>query len=83
MQLGSIHLHHVTPKPDGYGYPYPDFIWLVYVSEARSPEASGRVFDDYEEEAVFRPAAEARLLDLSAQSRVFLEAALSSTRSTG
>jgi hypothetical protein len=55
----------------------PDFLWLVYVSELGALDDRGRVVDDYEEEAVFRPAAEARGLELSDQSRVFLDAALS------
>jgi hypothetical protein len=72
-----MHLHHVTPKPSGYEYPYPDFLWLVFVTEAGEVDDRGRVVDDYEEQAVFRPGAEARTLELSDQSRVFLEAALS------
>lgn len=77
VQLGFMHLRHVTPEPSGYEYPYPDFLWLVYVSEAVTIDERGREIDDYEEEAVFRPAAEARMLELSGESRVFLEAALS------
>lgn len=77
VQLGFMHLHHVTPKPSGYEFLYPDFLWLVYVSEAGTVVDRGRVVDDYEEEAVFRPAAEARTLELSGEGRVFLEAALS------
>lgn len=77
VQLGVMHLHHVTPKPSGYEYPYPDFLWLVFVSEAGEFNDRGRVVDDYEEEAGFRPAAEVRALELSDHSRVFLEAALS------
>ena len=71
-----MHLHHVTPKPSGYEYPFPDFLWLVYVTEARTVDERVGVIDDYEEEAVFRPPAEARMLGLSGESRVFLEAAL-------
>jgi ADP-ribose pyrophosphatase YjhB (NUDIX family) len=77
VQLGVIHLHHLTPKPSGYEYPYPDFLWLVYATEAGKVDDRGRVMDDYEEETFFRPAAEARALELSRTSRVFLEAALS------
>ena len=29
VQLGFTHLHHLTPKPSDYEYPYPDFLWLV------------------------------------------------------
>jgi 8-oxo-dGTP diphosphatase len=47
IQLGFMHLHHVTPKPPGYGYPYPDFMWLVYVSDAGAVDDSARVGDDY------------------------------------
>ena len=77
VQLGFMHLHHLTPRPSGYEYPYPDFLWQVFVSVAGTVDPRGRVTDDYEEEALFRPAAEARLLDLSGENRVFLEAALS------
>ncbi|HEX4941547.1 MAG TPA: NUDIX hydrolase [Actinomycetota bacterium] len=76
VQLGFMHLHHVTPEPSDYEYPFPDFLWLVYVSEA-GRSTRGQLIDDYEEEAVFRPAAEARMLELSGESRVSLEAALS------
>jgi hypothetical protein len=76
VQLGFIHFHHVTPKPSGYRYPYPDLLWLVYMSEVVALDDGGRVADDYEEEAVFRSAAEAHALGLSDESRVFLEAAL-------
>lgn len=76
VQLGFMHLHHVTPRPRGYKFPYPDFLWLVYVSEAGTVDDRGRVVDDYEEEAVFRTAADARALELSNESRVFLEAAI-------
>lgn len=29
-----IHFHHLTPRPDGYTYPYPDFLHLLFVGEA-------------------------------------------------
>lgn len=77
VQLGFMHLHHVTPEPSGYEYPYPDFLWLVYVSHVGTVDDRATVVDDYEEEAVFSTAAEARMLDLSGESRLFLEAALS------
>ena len=32
--IGYMHLHHLTPEPDGYEYPYPDFFWPVYMAEA-------------------------------------------------
>src|SRR3990170_9043786 len=33
--LGCMHLHHLAPKPEGYSYPYPDFLWLIYIAEAK------------------------------------------------
>jgi hypothetical protein len=74
-----MHLHHLTPRPAGYGYLYPDFLWAVYMSEAIHVDDSRRETDDYEEEVVFRLPAQARGLDLSSHSRVFLEAALART----
>lgn len=76
-QLGFMHLHHVTPKPHGYGFLYPDSLSLVYVSEAGRADDRDKLADDYEEESDFRPIAKARELDLSVESRLFLEAAIS------
>lgn len=77
-QIGFMHLHHVTPRPRDNAYLYPDSLSLVYVSEGGRTDSRGRLVDDYEEEAVFRSVEEARGLDLSVESRVFLEAALTS-----
>src|SRR5262245_15437832 len=30
--IGLAHFQHLTPKPDDYRYPYPDFLHLVYVA---------------------------------------------------
>jgi len=57
-QLGFLHFHHLSPKPPSYAYPYPDFMQLVYVAEARAFVSEARHLDDYELEAVFRPVAE-------------------------
>jgi|GEM_PF-701944 len=32
--LGFVHYHHLTSCPDGYQYPYPDFIQLYFVVQA-------------------------------------------------
>lgn len=32
--FGMIHFRHLKPKPDGYRYPYPDFLHLLFVGEA-------------------------------------------------
>jgi 8-oxo-dGTP pyrophosphatase MutT (NUDIX family) len=72
-QLGFMHLHHVSPEPPGYAYPYPDFLWLVYVAEAVTTPDPDRAADD-ELEARFRSIAEAERLELSVHSRLYLTA---------
>lgn len=32
--LAFLHYRHITPKPDGYRYPYPDFLQMVFVGHA-------------------------------------------------
>ena len=32
--LGFVHFRHLGPRPDDYAYPYPDFIWPVFLAEA-------------------------------------------------
>lgn len=34
--FGLIHFRHLTPRPEGYRYPYPDFIQLLFVGEAEA-----------------------------------------------
>ena len=36
--LGYAHFRHLTPKPSGYKYPYPDFYWLYFVASAETFE---------------------------------------------
>jgi ADP-ribose pyrophosphatase YjhB (NUDIX family) len=33
--LGFLHFRHVDPCPDGYAYPYPDFLQVVFTAPAR------------------------------------------------
>lgn len=74
--LGFIHFQHLTPKPNGYAYPYPDFLQVVYTARALSflPEAILR--DEYEQSSELIPAAEAESLPLTAREKAFLRAAL-------
>lgn len=34
QQLGVIHLHLRSPRPEGSPYPYPDSLWLIYAARA-------------------------------------------------
>ena len=73
--LGVAHLRHLGAKPPDYAYPYPDFLWLVFVAESAGLQDATGVRDEYELEAVFEPPAVAlRRVDLG--SRVFVRAAL-------
>jgi 8-oxo-dGTP pyrophosphatase MutT (NUDIX family) len=76
--LGFVHFHHLTPLPQEYRYPYPDFLWLVYAAQAKAYVPEARMPDDYELEAAFHPLAEVEGLPLSPGNRLFLEAALKS-----
>src|SRR4051794_6235578 len=78
VPLGFIHLHHLTPKPAGYPpeFLYPDFVSVVFMSEAGVAEPMAKLVDDYEEEAVFRTVAKARELRLSDHTLCFLDGAL-------
>ncbi|MCA9936264.1 MAG: NUDIX hydrolase [Ardenticatenaceae bacterium] len=74
--LGFIHFHHLAPKPDGYAFPYPDFLQRVYVAEAQDfiPEAMEQ--GEYELETGFRTIDEALSLPLQPGQRLWLHAAL-------
>ena len=72
--LGLVHFQHRTPKPDGYRYPFPDFLHVVYLATAGRYDAQQREADGYELEANFRPLATVARLPLSSGERVFLQA---------
>jgi 8-oxo-dGTP pyrophosphatase MutT (NUDIX family) len=70
--LGFMHFRHLGPRPVEYPYPYPDFLQVVYRSEAASFLPEARQTGLWELEAAFRPAAEVESLALSARERVYL-----------
>jgi 8-oxo-dGTP diphosphatase len=72
VRIGFMRLHHLTPKPPSYEFIYPDFLSVVYVAQAGEVDKQARVPDDYEQEAVFRPVADARDLRLHVDSEYFL-----------
>jgi ADP-ribose pyrophosphatase YjhB (NUDIX family) len=73
--LGFKQFHHLTPRPDCYAYPYPDFFQVVYTAVAEAYHPDQRIVDDYELDARFLPLAEVRALPLSPIQRMFLDAA--------
>jgi ADP-ribose pyrophosphatase YjhB (NUDIX family) len=56
--IGFLHFRHLTPKPDDYRYPYPDFLHAMYAASATGTVRSGDA-DGWEEEAFLVPRAEA------------------------
>jgi 8-oxo-dGTP pyrophosphatase MutT (NUDIX family) len=56
--IGFLHFHHLTPKPDDYRYPYPDFFHAMYAARATGTVRSGDA-DGWEEEAFLVPRDEA------------------------
>lgn len=76
--VGFRHFHHLTPKPPGYGYPYPDFIHLIHRARPLRYDADARHTDGYELDATFVPLQQRHTLPLSAGERMFLETILAS-----
>ena len=81
-QIGLVDLKHVTPKPKGYPYLYPDFLWPVYIASfvRQGPEAEAD--DDYEIASEFLPLQEVRRLALDQHAKAFLEAAVEAVHPT-
>ena len=39
--VGFIHFRHATARPEGYRYPYPDFLQLLYVAQTADDAVEG------------------------------------------
>jgi ADP-ribose pyrophosphatase YjhB (NUDIX family) len=74
--LGFIHYHHLTARPEGFRYPYPDFMHVVYMATATEYDAALREPDGYELGAEFRPLALVQGLRLSRQEHLLLSEAV-------
>ena len=74
--VGFIHLRHLGRKPPDFPYLYPDFVQVVYESEAVCHEPGSMVPDGYEIEGKFYAVPEARGLDLVLAGTLFLDAAV-------
>jgi ADP-ribose pyrophosphatase YjhB (NUDIX family) len=61
-QIGLLHFRHLTPKPAGYEYPYPDMIHLVFEAFGSGRLRSGDT-DGWEEEAFLLAPERARALE--------------------
>lgn len=74
--LGFAHFHHLDPRPPNYAYPYPDFIWIIYVSQADKYLPEAKIPGIYELETSFRPIDEVRRLPLDKVQLMLLNAAI-------
>jgi len=74
--LGLMHFHHLAPEPPDYEYPYPDFVWPVYLAEADSFHAGAIVPDDDVAVCQFYPIDEIRRLPLRKGELLLFENAL-------
>lgn len=76
VQLGFMHFHHLSAKPDNYEYPYPDFVWPVYVADALRSVPSARVPEETAMQADFVPIANVLRLPHNPGQRALLNAAI-------
>jgi 8-oxo-dGTP pyrophosphatase MutT (NUDIX family) len=74
--IGLAHFQHLTPRPDDYRYPYPDFLHLVYVAITSHYDPEQREVDGYELESGFQPIAAVSALPISQGERALLRAAI-------
>jgi len=75
-QIGLVHLKHATPRPTDYPYPYPDFLWPVYVASFVVWRTDAKVEDDYEVSSRFLPLREVCRPPMADGEKAYLEAAV-------
>ena len=63
--LGFIHFQHLTPRPEDYQYPYPDFLQVVYAVRAKRIDPASVDPDGWEKRVEFMAPSDARRLKLS------------------
>ncbi len=61
-RFGFLHFRHLTPKPNDYPYPYPDFFQTLYSVEAADHDRRRIVRDGWETHSRLTPIA--RALDI-------------------
>ena len=47
--VAIIHYQHLTPKPQRYPYPYPEFLQVVYKIDPDTYDEASKVVGDYEQ----------------------------------
>ncbi len=74
--LGFVHFHHLSPKPDGYPYPYPDFIQVIFTAVANAYHPGALEEDYYVTTSRFRPIAAAVTFELGPSQQILLATAV-------
>jgi 8-oxo-dGTP pyrophosphatase MutT (NUDIX family) len=74
--LGFVHFHHLGSKLTGHKYPYPDFIWYIYLVEAGDYVPGALIPDEYALMANLLPIDEVRNLAIDDVQLMLLEAAI-------
>jgi ADP-ribose pyrophosphatase YjhB (NUDIX family) len=78
--LGCVLYRHMTRRPSGYPYPYPEFAHLIYTAEVGAHRPQAMEPDEVDGEASFMPMATAREMPISAWQRAFLDLATAGGR---
>jgi 8-oxo-dGTP pyrophosphatase MutT (NUDIX family) len=81
--LGFVRYHHLTPRPEGYRYPYPDFFHVIFAARAHAfrPEcmfAAEVLEKEHVLSTEFMPVDAIGAVSLAAAHLLFLKAALRS-----
>ena len=74
--IGILHFRFIEAVPDGWPFPYPDFLQIVYAATPGKYHWELKEVDGYELGAEFVPVDEVRRLPLDAGQHVFLDTAL-------
>jgi len=70
--LGVMHFLHLTPCPEKYPYPCPEFLQVVYVAHAEALDITSKKIDDYETDAAFMAFDEALKLPIADGQKAYL-----------
>lgn len=74
--IGILHYRHVDPVPEGWAFPHPDFLQIVYAGRPGTYHPELKQEDEFVLGSEFATVADARRLSLNAGQQAFLEAAL-------
>ena len=73
VRIAMFHFRIHSSRPDGYSYPYPDFLQLIYQAEAGRYDSGKIEVDGYELEARFRARGAIKRLPLSSGEKALLK----------